>query len=380
MDISESAPRRGTERSVTARTRLGVTAAAGGLAVVWAIAAPAPAASVNLSGTWQSNYDCTTGSCPGTNFPDTLTLTQAPGSDTVTGADELDGTLTGTLSGSALTLTETDGSYTAHFSVTIAPDGQSWSGTLSDSNGTSGIETAILQVPPAVAQSGDVVPVSGTVLVRAPGQQTFQPLTSSTSIPMGSLVDATKGTAGVTVAVPGGATQSGNFYDGEFAISQAASGITTEKLAGGDFAGCPAGKTTRLASSATAAKKRKTVVRELWGNAHGDFKTSGRAGAAAVLGTIWLTEDRCDGTLFKAVKDAVTVTDFAHPAHKHVVRQGHSYFAPLYLRGQATSENSAASSSSAVRNVRRSCVWIWQTRLSDTPSTSPTSRSVMFCT
>jgi hypothetical protein len=292
----------------------------------------ASAATLNVTGTWNTVYHCMSG-CSG-DFPDTFKLTQAQGSATVTGTDEINGTVDGSLSGNTLTLTETDGSYTAHFDVTLAANGASWSGTLTDSNGTSGTDTATLEGSPVVAKTGEAAPVSGTVLVKLPGQQTFAPLTSSTSIPIGATIDATSGTVAITTALPGGKTQTGDFYDGEFKLTQAKTGLTTETLAGGDFAVCSGagatGQTGASTGATTASASTKTkVVRSLWGNAHGKYTTSGRAGAATVLGTIWLTEDECDGTLFKAVKDSITVVDFAHPKQRHVIAQGHSYLALL---------------------------------------------------
>ena len=37
---------------------------------------------------------------------------------------------------------------------------------------------------------------------------------------------------------------------------------------------------------------------KLWGSGHGNFRTEGNDGSATVRGTIWLVEDRCDGTTF----------------------------------------------------------------------------------
>ena len=190
-------------------------------------------------------------------------------------------------------------------------------------------ETASSAAAPVLAVSGDVAPVKGTVLIRRPGTSTFVPLSSAANIPLGSTVNATNGTVAVTVATPAGATESGNFYDGEFTLTQSSSGVADETLTGGDFSGCPAKKGARLASTAAAAKKAKTVVRKLWGSAHGNFTTSGKSASATVLGTIWLTEDRCDGTYFKAVKDSIEVTPYAHPSETHTVKQGHTYFVPL---------------------------------------------------
>jgi virginiamycin B lyase len=180
---------------------------------------------------------------------------------------------------------------------------------------------------PVLTVSGNVAPVKGTVLVRKSGTSTFVPLSSLTSIPLGSTINATNGTVVVTVATPSGGTESGDFYDGEFTLTQAKNGFAAETLTGGSFAGCPSNKSVRSATDASASAK--TVVRKLWGNAHGSFKTSGRAGAATVLGTTWLTEDLCDGTLFKAVVHNITVTSVARPGRKHLVVQGKTYFVPL---------------------------------------------------
>jgi hypothetical protein len=149
---------------------------------------------------------------------------------------------------------------------------------------------------------------------------------------MGSTIDATNGTVQITVALPNGTTETGEFYDGEFVVTQAADGRVTATLTGGSFAGCPAppkaskhktGTVELIAARAT--KKPSTAVRSLWGNAHGDFTTKGRYGSAAVSGTIWLTQDRCNGTYFKVTKDTIVVTAFAQPKKRHKLKQGQHY-------------------------------------------------------
>jgi collagen type VII alpha len=328
------------------------------------------AASLNVSGTWDTVYHCSVG-CSGEDFPDVMTFTQAEGSTTVTGTDQASATLAGKLSGSTLTFKLTEGSYTANYTVTIAASGDSWSGKVTDSNGTSGTDTATKAGapagaptgPPVLGKSGSAKVVSGKVLIEAPGSDTFSPLTSTSKIAMGSTINATNGNVAITVANSGKGTETADFYDGEFELTQAHSGFATEKLVGGNFtAACsasgttgPSGPTgpsgssgptgtsgssgasgstqaaTALAVAASASTKTK-VVRQLWGHdTHGKFTTSGRAGSATVLGTIWLTEDLCEGTLFKAVKDSITVTEFAHPSQKHVIAQGHSFL--VLLRG-----------------------------------------------
>jgi len=307
------------------------------LAVAVCLATAARSASgainVNVSGAWNTVYHCQAGSCAGGSYPDVLKLMQATGSASVSGTDQLGGMLTGSLSTNAsnqivLTLKETDSSYTANFNVTLTVNGkaEAWTGTVTDSNGTSGTDTGTLEAL-ALGQSGEAAAVSGSVSVEAPGSTSFTPLTSSTVIPMGSTINATSGTVELTLAKPGKGTETGEFYDGEFMINESHAGLAKETLEGGSFASCAPSGSARIASAGSGAKG--APVRQLWGHAHGSFETSGRGGAATVLGTIWLTQDYCNGTLFKAVKDAITVTEFAHPGRKHHVAQGHSIFVPL---------------------------------------------------
>ncbi|MGZ4174365.1 MAG: hypothetical protein ACXVQR_07795, partial [Solirubrobacteraceae bacterium] len=68
----------------------------------------------------------------------------------------------------------------------------------------------------------------------------------------------------------------------------------------------------------------KPKKRRLWGNSSRGFRTRGRYGSASVRGTIWLTEDRCDGTFFQVAKGTVFVLDFVR--HKTVrITAHHSY-------------------------------------------------------
>jgi hypothetical protein len=102
-------------------------------------AASAGAAELNVSGTWNAVYHCEAGSCAGQDFPAPgVELVQAPGSTHVQSGPEVEGTL----NGHTLTLAKTSGSYRFSETLTVSADGNSWSGPLSDSNGTSGTDTA----------------------------------------------------------------------------------------------------------------------------------------------------------------------------------------------------------------------------------------------
>ena len=88
-----------------------------------------------------------------------------------------------------------------------------------------------------------------------------------------------------------------------FTLQQSSvTGGATLTLVGGDFSVC--------GSRRLAAADQKPV-RQLWGSAKGSFETKGRYLAATVRGTVWLTQDRCDGTVATVVTDRVDVTDLS---------------------------------------------------------------------
>ena len=63
--------------------------------------------------------------------------------------------------------------------------------------------------------------IKGTVLVKKKGTNKFVPINPPTEIPVGSQVDATKGTITLIAGLGGGRTNSSDFYSGRFLISQA---------------------------------------------------------------------------------------------------------------------------------------------------------------
>jgi hypothetical protein len=179
--------------------------------------------------------------------------------------------------------------------------------------------------PPTLAVTGNVVRLSGIVRVKVPGSRAFTLLSGGEQIPFGSIVDATHGRVSVTTAALHGGTQTMIFYQGEFKLTQRRDGLVISALRGGSFSGCPTLRANgRRARSSAAHGKRP--VRKLWAEGHGSYSTKGNYATGAVLGTRWLTEDRCDGTLIRVLTDRVAVTDLV--THKHVtVQAGHSYLA-----------------------------------------------------
>jgi len=216
------------------------------------------------------------------------------------------------------------GSYTA-------PTADALNNVDIEAVGTDGIE--VTDIAPCATdvvqalQPGELVgvqEVSGKVLVKLPGSNTFVDLTHVTEIPVGSQVDTVKGVVRLTAALGGGRTNTADFYQGIFTILQkkAVNAYTTLRLEGGNFRVCGGGR----ALSTLAVDARKKKVRRLWGSGRGRFTTRGRYSSATVRGTKWLTQDQCNGTLTRVVRGVVRVRDFRR--HKTVnVRAGHSYLA-----------------------------------------------------
>jgi hypothetical protein len=180
--------------------------------------------------------------------------------------------------------------------------------------------------PPKLGVSGNLYPVSGTVRVKLPGSKKFVLLSEALQVPFGTIVDAREGKVTLTTEGPQGRLQSMTFYEGEFQIAQKHSGRVFATLRGGSFAGCPTKRERGHVASARAASAGKHPVRKLWASGHGSYSTKGNYAAGAVLGTVWLTEDFCNGTYIHVVTDSVEVTNLVtHRRFK--VKAGHSYFA-----------------------------------------------------
>jgi hypothetical protein len=180
--------------------------------------------------------------------------------------------------------------------------------------------------PPKLGISGNLYPVSGTVRVKLPGSKKFILLSEALQVPFGTIVDAREGKVTLTTEGPHGQLQSMSFYEGEFKITQKHGGRVFATLKGGDFASCPTRRERGHIASAQAASAGKRPVRKLWASGHGSYSTKGNYAAGAVLGTVWLTEDFCNGTYIHVATDSVEVTNLV--THRDfLVKAGHSYFA-----------------------------------------------------
>jgi hypothetical protein len=199
--------------------------------------------------------------------------------------------------------------------------------------------------PPVPGKSVQVRVVSGDVFIKLPKGSAraagappgFVPLKGAANIPMGSQLDTEQGRVALTSAADTGGrkTQTSDFYQGIFQVKQAvpkkkpkkARALITDLVLKGQLprSQCAPLKGAR-AAGATKKKGPKSVLGQLWGNGKGKFRTSGKYSSATVRGTIWLVQDRCEGTLTKVARGTVQVADFRR--HKTVsVTAGHSYLA-----------------------------------------------------
>ncbi len=196
-------------------------------------------------------------------------------------------------------------------------------------DGGKSVTAAFALPPPTPAQTVNAIPVAGDVLVKVPGSDQFVPLPSPRQVPVGSQFDATRGRVELTAARAGGVIDTSTFYEGAFELSQSGPRAIAElRLLHGDFTACSL-------PSFQAADKNRRPVRRLWGSGKGKYRTSGRYSSATVRGTIWKTEDRCDGTLTQVREGSVTVRDFGR-RQDVVVRAGKSYLAEPLPSGIAS--------------------------------------------
>jgi len=179
---------------------------------------------------------------------------------------------------------------------------------------------------PVMGQSAVARVLSGTVLVRVRGSKQLQPLTAGRNIPLGSLIDASRGRLDVTTEINRhGRMQTAAVWGGRFVIGQTGSrGMTTFRTAPGRL-DCPAHPHGELRAQALSA--HRTASTSLWSkDNHGRYSTRGHNSVATVRGTVWRTVESCRGTLTFVKKGVVSVFD-RHTHRSVLVHQGHSFLA-----------------------------------------------------
>jgi hypothetical protein len=171
-----------------------------------------------------------------------------------------------------------------------------------------------LSLIPSNGEKVVVKPEEGRVLIKLPGTKKFVPLKELKEIPVGAVIDATKGRVKLTSIDPDGTEQTAEFFGGVFRVKQReGAGLVVLELL--DTNVCPATASRQGTFAFASAARAPRASGKLWGSGHGSFRTEGNDGSATVRGTIWLVEDRCDGTtFFKTRRGVVSVRDFT--AHK----------------------------------------------------------------
>jgi hypothetical protein len=255
-------------------------------------------------------------------------------------------------------------------SVTTGADGTaaiSWAGTKigtdtltafvdRDGNGLRDVNTEPQQTatvvwtpapPPVPGKSVVAKVVSGQVFIKRPASgrarqasgpaKGFVPFNGTANIPVGSQLDTSKGRVALTSAADTGGVkvQSSDFYQGIFQVKQTVpkkkptkpKALITDLVMKGQIARSQCAP-LKGARSAAANKKKgpKAVLGKLWGSGKGKFRTNGKYSSATVRGTIWLVQDRCEGTLTKVTRGTVQVRDFKRKK-TITVKAGHSYLA-----------------------------------------------------
>jgi hypothetical protein len=192
------------------------------------------------------------------------------------------------------------------------------------------------RIAPVPEQSFAATPKRGRVLVRAGGGHgpgAFMQLTGDLRLPVGAVIDASHGVVALTVARGAVAKpQVIELTGGLFIVRQhGRNPVTDIVLTGGNFARCRGRARAAVAGAAAVRRSRRrsphSVVRRLWArDDHGRFMTYGLTSVATVRGTLWLTQDRCDGTLTRVYRGRVAVRDRMR-RRTIVVTAGHRYLA-----------------------------------------------------
>jgi hypothetical protein len=156
----------------------------------------------------------------------------------------------------------------------------------------------------------------------------FVPLEEVRQLPVGSFVDTRFGTSQLTSARNRrGRLQTGKFSLGVFQVLQSrarrAKGLTEVRLKGGNFRSC---RTSRRGKGANAAQVRRRRIRRVRSDTNGRWKAGAKSSAGTSRGTVWITTDRCDGTLTTVKRGKVAVRDFRRKK-TILVRAGKSYLA-----------------------------------------------------
>ena len=225
--------------------------------------------------------------------------------------------------------------------------------------------------PPATTPTPSAVPVpgrtaaatvsSGVVLIKT--GSTYRPLTGATSVPIGSTIDARKGTVTITTAadpLPAGdprhRLQTGTFSAGIFAIKQQPQ-RHRKQTPSTDVLLETAPHAIAHARCTRTGPPTKGIVRMLHGVVKGVYRVLAGASTIALTHGTFTVQDRCDGTLTHLTRGRATVT-ITRGRHRILhLSAGRSYLAQARLfaakqkaaRGELTRSRATGPAPSSAR-------------------------------
>ncbi len=174
--------------------------------------------------------------------------------------------------------------------------------------------------PPEAGKTVNAEPTSGTVTIKLKGTNKFVELKEGEQVPVGSVLDTTKGRVTLVAASDkSGGTATADFYAGIFKVGQTKGSKPTTTLELVEKLSCP-----KAGNASVAARRKKK--RRLWGDGSGSFRTEGSYSSATVRGTKWLVEDQCKSTLTKVARGKVAVRDLVK-RKTVIVKAGTQYVA-----------------------------------------------------
>jgi len=144
--------------------------------------------------------------------------------------------------------------------------------------------------------------------LRLPDGHRFFDLDNAVKIPVAATIDPQDGVVQLATARNrSGARQEISVSQGVFSVRQAAGKLATTELR---LAGrLPACSRSARARQAPADAPLRRVYAQVDKHRRGSYRVRGRYSIGAAMGTAWLTEDRCDGTLTRVDSGVVRVRD-----------------------------------------------------------------------
>jgi Ca2+-binding RTX toxin-like protein len=166
---------------------------------------------------------------------------------------------------------------------------------------------------PVLGRLAILRPLAGTLELALAGTERSIPLQDTIRVPLGSTVDATSGRVRLTVAADRRRrTRAAVLRAGRFVARQPRrDGLTGLRVLRTERGGCSGDE---------------QVLGRLHVRAGRGFRTLGRHASALGRRATWLTEDRCGGTLVRALRGRVVVFD-RQEERRVVLRAGRSYLA-----------------------------------------------------